>query len=98
VTFPEGSPDQPTDQRTDSHVSGSPDDAPAEPVPPSCRATIEAFFEAGWPTPGVPLFLAGGYVTKERQMSLAFEFADYIDRATGHPDARPLEQADDPSS
>ena len=59
--------------------------------PSSLRETLDAFFAAGWPTEGVPLFLAGGYVTKERQMSLAYVVADYIDQATNHPRARPLE-------
>jgi hypothetical protein len=58
----------------------------------SARATLEAFFAAGWPTPGVPLFLAGGYVTKERCVEALLVICDYVDRATGHPDARP--QAD----
>jgi hypothetical protein len=64
----------------------APDQTP-ESLPPSARRTLEAHFEAGWPTPGVPDWLSGGYVTKERLMTTLLIVADYLDRATGHPDA-----------
>lgn len=44
---------------------------------PSTRDALEAFMERGWPTPDVPDWVGGGYVTKERLMEalrlLAFE-------------------------
>jgi hypothetical protein len=60
-------------------------------VPASARDTLLAHTDAGWPTPGVPDWLSGGYVTKERLVAALLVLADYLDRATGHPDAVPLE-------
>ena len=44
---------------------------------PNTRDALEAFMERGWPTPDVPDWVGGGYVTKERLMEalrlLAFE-------------------------
>jgi hypothetical protein len=79
------SDDQATDQGTESHVSG---DA-AGLAPGTLRQALEAHAGAGWPTPEVPDWLAGGYVTKERLFAVLLVIADYVDRATGHPDAVP---------
>lgn len=65
----------------------------ADPVPRTARATLERHFADGWPTPDTSPWLTGGYVTKERLMAVMLLVADYVDRATGHPDAR----ADDPA-
>jgi hypothetical protein len=75
---------QATDQGTESHVSG--DGTP--PAPGTLRQALEAHAGAGWPTPEVPDWLAGGYVTKERLFAVLLVIADYVDQATGHPDAR----------
>ena len=64
-------------------------DQGTESVPASARATLQAHAAAGWPTPDVPDWLTGGYVTKERLLTALLVLCDYVDRATGHPDAAP---------
>ncbi len=63
--------------------------------PLTCRATLQEHFDAGWPTEGVSPWTAGGYVHKERLVAALLVLADYIDRATNHPDARLLPEDGD---
>lgn len=72
---------------------GQTHDQGTDSVPSSARATLAAHAAAGWPTPDVPDWLTGGYATKERLYAALLVLADYVDRATGHPDAVPLPDA-----